>query len=326
MNAVVENITFLGQAAVRVTTEKLEGVVVPGWGSNLISLRWLPTNTALLRTPESAEAYHARSALYGTPVLFPPNRIENGTFTFQGREYRFPITDTARNLHSHGVLRHAAWTVTRAEAEGGEALVETSLVSEDTPEVYAALPHRFTVRHQFRFTADAVELRFVLESRDEAPMPWGLGYHTTLLMPLTDGGSLERCTIQVPVAQAWALSDKLTPTGELTDYSHREALAEGMSLSGVKLDDVLLADPNQPVEAVMTDEAAGLRVAYTADKRFKHWVIFNNGGDSGFICPEPYTWVTNAPNLDLPYELTGVQVLAPGETAEAVTKLSVSAI
>jgi len=328
MSIHIENITFLGEPAVKVTTEKLEGIIVPGWGSNMISLKWLPTGTAILRTPESAEAYHARTALYGMPVLFPPNRIENGKFSFQGREYSFPITDTARNLHNHGVLRHTAWSLTRAEAEDSAALVETSVISENTPAVYASLPHKFTVRQQFRFTADSVEVTFILESRDEAAMPWGLGYHTTLVMPLTAEGSLERCTLTVPVTKSWALSDKLMPTGELTDYRYAEALSQGIPLAGLELDDVLLADQDRPVEAVITDEAAGLRIAYAADKAFKHWVLFNGGkgnaGGSGFFCPEPYTWVTNAPNIDLPHELTGVQVLEPGASAAVTTKLTIS--
>ena len=48
MAASIEHITYLGEPAVKVTTEKLEGIVVPGWGSNLISLVWRPTGTPLL--------------------------------------------------------------------------------------------------------------------------------------------------------------------------------------------------------------------------------------------------------------------------------------
>jgi aldose 1-epimerase len=328
MTVHIESFPFHGEAAVRVTTEKLEGIIVPGWGSNLVSLTWRPTGTALLRTPESAEAYHARTTLFGVPVLFPPNRIVGGRFTFQGREYRFPINNTAHQIHSHGVLMRTRWSLSKAEPDGDGAFVETTVASEEVPEIYAALPHKFTVRHQYRFSADAVDIAFVLESRDEAPMPWGLGYHTTFVMPLTTDGSLASCKLQVRADKAWTLSERLVPTGELTDNPYGPAMAEGMSLAGLELDDVLRAEPGVPVASVLTDETVGLRIAYTCDDIFKHWVMYNGKGkpDKGFFCPEPYTWVTNAPNLDLPADVTGLQVLEPGTTVAARTKIAVSAL
>ena len=51
--------------------------------------------------------------LYGMPILFPVNRIENGIFDFEGRHYVFPIV--AKNIkHSfpfteHSALRKLRW-------------------------------------------------------------------------------------------------------------------------------------------------------------------------------------------------------------------------
>ena len=328
--AIIEHISFLGEPAVKVTTEKLEGIVVPGWGSNLISLTWRPTGTALLRTPVSAEAYHARTTLHGMPVLFPPSRIEGGAFTFRGREYRFPIADPARGYHIHGVLMRTAWRLSAAEtAEDGSAWVETTVVSEETPAVFEALPHRFTVRQGFQFTADAVELRFRLESRDEAAMPWGLGYHTTFVLPLTGpDGDLAACSLRLRADKTWALDEKLLPTGELIDNPYRDAMAAGLPLDRVELDDVFFASPDAPFEATLEDRGAGLSIRYEGDRTFTQWVLYNGKGkpDRGFFCPEPLTWVPNAPNVDAPAELTGLQALEPGAAAEAVTRLTISAL
>lgn len=327
MTASIEHITYLGEPAVKVTTEKLEGIVVPGWGSNLISLIWRPDGTPLLRSPQSAEEYLSRTTLYGMPVLFPPSRIEGGAFTFRGREYKFPI-DPKRGLHIHGVLMRQPWRLTSATADGGEAMVETAIVAEEAPAVHAAFPHQFTVRHSFHFASDSVELRFRLESRDEEPMPWGLGYHTTFLMPLGgDGGDLSRCTLRLAASKTWTLDDRLLPTGELADNPHREAMASGIALDRVELDDVYLADPDAPFEATLTDEGAGIRIKYEGDKDFfKQWVLYNGKGSSlrGFFCPEPLTWVPNAPHVDAPVELTGLQVLEPGAAITVTSRLTVS--
>src|SRR5690606_6572710 len=85
-----------------------------------------PTGTELLRVPESVEAFWQRPALYGTPVLFPPNRIADGRFTYRGREYRFDINEPARGNHIHGFVHKRPWQLVRAEMDAsGRAVVET---------------------------------------------------------------------------------------------------------------------------------------------------------------------------------------------------------
>ena len=45
----------------------------------------------ILRFPEDEETFFENVFLYGNPVLFPPNRIRGGKFSFRGREYCFPV-------------------------------------------------------------------------------------------------------------------------------------------------------------------------------------------------------------------------------------------
>lgn len=320
---VIESIDYLGEPAVRVHTPELSGTIVPGWGSNLIELVWRENELALLRSPESAEAYHAKPPLYGTPVLFPPNRIEDGKFTYNNRTYTFPINEEPRGNHIHGVLMRAAWQLTRTEIDGARAIIETSIVSEDTPAIYDCLPHRFTVTMSFIFEGPKVEIRFAVDNRDEAPLPWGLGYHTTFRFPLAPQGDLSRCTFQLQADRRWSLDARNLPTGEITPIANQAQLNSGMTLGDVLLDDVFSIAAGAANEAVLTDADASLAIVYRADEQFGHWVIYNADGQSGFLCPEPYTWVTNAPNVALPDELTGFRTLAPGERASTSTEIEV---
>ncbi|RXZ84315.1 aldose 1-epimerase [Paenibacillaceae bacterium] len=322
--AIIEKITYLGQQAVRVQTSQLEGVIVPSWGSNLIALKWRAGEIDLLRSPTDAEQYLLKPVLYGTPVLFPPNRIEDGTFTSNGRTYHFPINEVERNNHIHGFLLDAVWTVDHAETDGDRAVVETTVLSEEVPALYEAFPHKFTVRMQFVFEDNTVTQQFIIENRDSSPIPWGVGYHTTFRVPLSAEGKSEQCTFQLEADKRWVLSERLLPTGELEDFSFKQALAEGMSLDGVILDDVFQVAQQGASESIIVDKEAGLRITYAGDENFKQWVVYTSDGKSGFVCPEPYTWVTNAPNVDLPAELTGFRVLAPGERAAVSTKLSIA--
>ncbi|WP_270165144.1 aldose 1-epimerase [Paenibacillus sp. SYP-B4298] len=322
----VEQINYLGEQAVHVSTPQLEAVIVPAWGSNLIELNWRETNTPLLRAPQTREQFLETPALYGTPVLFPPNRIDGGEFEFNGRTYRFPLNESNRGNHIHGVLQDIPWKLHRAEVEGNQAIVETTVDSKEVPSVFEALPHHFTVKLQLIFEGGSVIKRFILDNLDHEPLPWGVGYHTTFNFPISPEGSVERSTFKLLTDRIWELTDRLLPTGELVEIPYAAELNAGMSLSGMPLDTVYQVPEGAECVAVLTDPDAGLQITYSGDSHFGQWVVYNNDAKSGYLCPEPYTWVTNAPHLSLPAELTGFRALAPGGHVAADTRIDVVAL
>jgi len=56
------------------------------------------------------------------------------------------------------------------------------------------------------------------------------------------------------------------------------------------------------------------------DDVYRFWFFWNGGGGLELLSAEPMTWMVNAPNLDLPPEITGLQVIEPGQTWEAETR------
>ena len=72
-------------------------------GANCISLRNKKYNAEILREPPISVELD-NPYLYGMPILFPVNRIEGGRFTFEGRDYIFPINEPRTGCHLHGEL------------------------------------------------------------------------------------------------------------------------------------------------------------------------------------------------------------------------------
>ena len=77
-------------------------------GANLISLRY--KQDKILREPDYTKPLD-NPYLYGMPILFPVNRIEGGRFTFEGREYIFPLNEEKTGCHLHGVLHQTPFTL-----------------------------------------------------------------------------------------------------------------------------------------------------------------------------------------------------------------------
>ena len=116
--AVCEETVFPGEPAYRAGNDRLERTLVPGWGSNGISLFSRERSRQLLRVPRSVEEYRSSPFLYGIPVLFPPDRIGDGRFTFQRRTYRLKINERGRCNHFHGGVYQRGREPVKAEASG----------------------------------------------------------------------------------------------------------------------------------------------------------------------------------------------------------------
>ena len=111
----IEKINFNGIPAVHFTAGGYEAVMVPSVGANVVKLKHTATSIEILRTPdaEEMENFKERPQIYGLPLLFPPNRIADGTYTFEGRKYQYPITIPTQNNYHHGIIKSEPFTVSR---------------------------------------------------------------------------------------------------------------------------------------------------------------------------------------------------------------------
>ena len=150
-------------------------VVVPEIGGNVISLRHLASGTELLREPANLEELAKFPEQFGLPVLFPPNRIRDGEFTFEGRHCRLPITETAMNNHLHGLAVGKKWEVVSADQNA----IELKFVfSPESPE-YEGFPFAFTLKRNLMLTSYGLTDQMTVTNDGQWNMPLGLGYHST---------------------------------------------------------------------------------------------------------------------------------------------------
>lgn len=319
----VSLIQWSGQQAIEAESDYLIMRVIPGSGSRVASLWCKEKSTELLRIPDSDEDFAKTPMLYGIPVLFPPNRIEDGKFTYGNHTYQFAINEPATGSHSHGLVHDKAWKTTGMKIVGSAAVITTQFDSSSYPDVLAQFPHPF--RLIMRLILDGATLTQMIEVHNESEyaFPWGLGYHTTFRFPFHDDSSEANCTFSAPVGYQWELNDRFLPTGELLEKPQSAQLNAGIVLQGVQLDDLYQAARKGANEAVMTDRDSGIRVRYWADESFGQWVLHNGDSTGGYLCPEPYTCVTNAFNMQLPPELTGMKVLQASESYTVSCAISV---
>ncbi len=323
--ASIERCAWRGEPAIRFRAGGYEALLIPGIGAQVIELNDLRRGLTLLRSPEQVEleAFKARPQIYGLPVLFPPNRLDDGKLPVAGKVLTFPLNSATGREHLHGYLRLRAWEIAAAEAGGDEARVEAVYESAGTDEAdpydWYLSQFRFTLR--YTLSKSGLRQELTVTNRGGRTLPLGVGFHTAFRVPFHPGGRAEDCRLRVSIGEQWEVDERGLPTGKRLPldeadrlYRSEGVLPQGSRIAGHYTGQELLVD-NQPFYgALIEDGSRRLRLVYRVSPEYRHWMIWNDSGDKAFICPEPQTWAINAPNLQLPPEATGYRELGPGES------------
>ena len=272
-------------------------------GGNVISLRHQRSGTYLLRKPCSLEDLKQFPEQFGIPVLFPPNRIADGRFLFEGRECRLPVNETAMHNHLHGLAVGKPWELLSADQNMAE--FQFAFSARD-PE-YAGFPFAFTLRRQIELTPSGLRDRMTVTNHGEWNMPLGLGYHTTFPAPLKMRISTEDHQIEI--------GERYLPTGRLTewrDFDPRRWFDPHDRNIGfhARSKDLELEDGSCFHGAELLYPAGLLR--YVTDEKFSFWYTWNKRGEADFVSIEPVSWMANALNQENPLS-ANVRKLASGE-------------
>jgi aldose 1-epimerase len=276
-------------------------------GGNLFRLFHRSSRIEVLRTPPSVEHLTAQPEMYGIPVLFPPNRIGGGMFNFQGRDYHLPINEKDRGNHLHGLVLGKPWHL---EAVGQDfCIMDYKFIAT------AGFPHDFKLTMCYEFKPEGVFQRFAIRNCSPCPMPFGLGFHTAFNLPC---GAFATVTAS---NEYWEiLRPSCLPSGKLIACEQADQKFEDDRAVSLHCPIITGTIDNRSFRGMaITYPGRAIKLYYEVDECYRHWCLWNGGGKQSFFCAEPMTWMVNAPNLDLLPEVTGMQVLNPGESWKART-------
>ncbi|WP_058301987.1 aldose 1-epimerase [Gorillibacterium timonense] len=318
---------YQGEKAVWLKADHYEAVLLPEIGGNLIAFRDTEKNYRILREPaeNEMETFKANPGVYGIPVLFPPNRYEDGKFPWNGRELDFPVNEERTSNHLHGFLHTAAWNVDQMGVNGEESFVVVSLTVDEQHPIYRYLPFSFVF--QLRYTLHpqlGLSQHVLIRNKGEETMPCLLAFHTAVNAPFAPDSTSKDCKVKLTIGERWELSDRMLPTGRYQELTLEEVLLRdgGVYPFFASLDNHYTAKPQGGRNRMeLTDTKAGVTLVYDVGTSYKQWMIWNNGGAEGFFCPEPQMNLVNAPKVDLPADEIGLIGLAPGEIFEETSRL-----
>ena len=302
-----------GNPAIGLQNDELECLLLPTFGNNLVRIYDRKAKREVLRLPENPQAIVAKPGHFGTPIMLPPNRIRKGRFSFEGRQYQMEV-NTPEGHHIHGFLRNRPWQVVNQS----DTSVTSEFLTKAYPEILKGYPHEMKIRCCYELNGSQLLQRVTIENQSKLAAPVGFGLHTWFLLD----GEPQRWRLHAPATDIWALDADTMPSGERVALGKFEALNQAMPLAGNDFDTIFRVGHKKIVAKMLRDD--GYTITYTPSPEYLHWVFYTKGVAQDFLCLEPYTWVTNAPNLDLPAELTGMRSVAAGERLELTVDLVIT--
>ena len=317
----LRSIDWHGIDAVEFSKGDYTALLVSGMGANLVRLANTRLGVEILRAPSADEIdeFRRRPHVFGLPVLFPPNRIEDGTYTVGGRTYRFPITQTKEHHYHHGILKSQPFQVSKARETDQEVLIECRYYSNaGNDAIFRDFPHEFKCKITYRLTAEGLEQEVMFGNKSREPMPVGVGFHTPMQIPFA-GGPDSDYVMRAAVGEEVFLNDRNIPTGRTLPLSERFARLREGGLQVTDCDPIEAAFTLREIDvdgkpfcgALVENLRTGVRTFYETDGKTVYWTIWNNGGQVRYCCPEPQSWWTNAPNAADP-EAAGFRTIPPG--------------
>lgn len=274
----------------------------PECGGNLSCVRWRGHD--IMRGFSDISDWQATPTNYGFAVLFPPNRIDGGTFKFNGKEYKLPVNEPARGNHLHGIALREKWQSGECTANSLSMFWEFN----DSSDMYADYPFDCLLSVKYTFSESFMEQEFKVKNKSDKIMPCALGFHSAFAVPK-----------QVIVNGTGGRFELLPPRYLMTnrEIGWTEGFAPNEWL-----------DPSEiwPFGHMRMDESRSavldygdFKLEYTVDEKFDHWMVWRPEHDTTFLCVEPMNirigCFENTPEL--------LPVLAPAEEIKFVSRIKI---
>lgn len=308
----------LSDETIMIDSKAYQAEILPRFGGNCISLKHKASNMDVLRRPQSIKDIENSPLLYGMPLLFFPNRIAEGTFLFENREYKWPINEPERNNHIHGALYKEPLKIIKQTAS---SVTFEYVATKDKP--YLWFPHTFILRLTYTVNRTGLHQEVAITNTSQENMPVALAFHTTFQIPFIENGNIDDVRLELPVDREY-LRDmvKLIPNEEyLDDFLQKDEFNNG-TLEPNEHNLSRFFSRTKGKSMILTDTKSGWQVIYSADANYRFWMLWN-GGHTHLLTVEHQSCMLDAFNIKNPEIDKGIISLAPKKTIKLKTSIKI---
>jgi aldose 1-epimerase len=224
-------------------------------------------------------------------LLLPwPNRIEDGRYTFGGRDHQLALSEPSRHNASHGLTRWVSWTVD--ELTGHSVSLMYRLMAQP------GYPWTIDLHVLYDLSADGLTVSVTASNMSDEPAPYAQGAHPYLSV---GSGPVDGWELRLPASSRVLTNDRMIPIGTEPVDDTRYDFRLTRPVKDLSLDDAftdLTRDAQNRAQVEVHDPSTGRRVALWMDAAHSWIQVFT--GDAlpslarASLAVEPMTAPANA--------------------------------
>ena len=226
----LRSIAWHGMRAVEFSKGDYAALLVPDMGANLVRLADTRRGIEILRAPagDEVEEFRRRPHVFGLPILFPPNRIADGQYTFDGRTP--PLPDHRRERRPLSPRHSQEPAFRRVEGVGnrgrGAGRSAATIRMRGTMRYSAISRTSSSAKIVYRLMAGGLEQEVMFANRSKGADARRRGFHTPMRIPFA-GGAAGDYVMRAAVGEQVELSGRNIPTGRKLPLSEKFARLRG---------------------------------------------------------------------------------------------------
>lgn len=279
-------------------------VTITTWGAQVMSvLRKCDGVEHMWNADPSVWRFHA-------PILFPyTGKVKDGMMEMKGQIFE--------NLPPHGFARNVEHTLIFQNAH------ELKLELCDSELTHAVWPYAFRLVSAFKLDGDTLHHSLTVENRDDAQMPFGVGFHPGFAIPFDHEHTVTDYELRFDTPQS-PLCLNMSPNGlyegktSYLDYNN----------DTITIDEHLF-DNGSACMTGLTAKTLGLyekgsgRAVVCKIENYPYVLIWSQPGIPKFICIEPWHSLPSSEDSDRNWERKpAATVLTPGQSWSTVLSTS----
>ena len=201
-------------------------------------------------------------------VLIPwPNRLQDGSYEFDGRRHQLPLNEPEHRNAIHGLVRWAAWTA--AERGPHRAVMEHVLYPQP------GYPFSLGISIEYALSDSGLQVRTTATNLGTDPCPYGSGAHPYLMLGTA---AIDHLILRVPGRTVLRSDERGLPIGpeavEHTEFNFQKPRRIGST----KLDHAftdLERDEDGLARVELRDPDHGTEVSLWVDESYPYLMLFS---------------------------------------------------
>lgn len=274
--------------------------LVPEEGACLLDLRF--NHHSVLdgyRTPEEMDINRWAKSNFLLPF---PNRLNEGSYEWEGQIYQFEINDSLTNNALHGFGNQLPFVPGYVELREKFCIVTCTHDNDGSHPGYP-FPFRFEVQFKLH-TEQGFQVHMRMTNTGQQTIPAGFGWHPYFTL----GQSIDQYRLSLPACELVGIDGRMIPTGKTYDY---EEFAEE-KLIGITVLDNCFVFRKGPISWSVSGEIGTLVFRQDSGHgKFNYLQLFTPP-DRKSLAIEPMSC-----NIDAFNNREGLLLLFPRQTASA---------